>query len=174
MHIWINLSTKFQLNLQLWCFEPNLPMVFLVKSRKIALVRGFMVVTYYIKLFCTGADQHNGILMSLLFLAAETIKQWQYQIDDFDVIWKYDPYLSNFLAVVKRFVDFMCNKQELISTRVPWFMARLILGYYCILARLRFFFWFILITKGLKGTAYKVAIIYGPVVICIWVSLFWN
>ena len=33
-----------------------------------------MVVTYYIKLFGTGADKHNGILMSLLFLVAEKIK----------------------------------------------------------------------------------------------------
>ena len=32
-----------------------------------------MVVTYYIKLFHTGADRHNGILMSLLLLVAETI-----------------------------------------------------------------------------------------------------
>ena len=32
-----------------------------------------MVVTYYIKLFRTGADRHNGILMSLLLLVAETI-----------------------------------------------------------------------------------------------------
>ena len=31
-----------------------------------------MVVTYYINLFCAGADRHNGILMSLL-LTAETI-----------------------------------------------------------------------------------------------------
>ena len=27
-----------------------------------------MVFTYYIKLFLTGADRHNGILMSLLIL----------------------------------------------------------------------------------------------------------
>ena len=33
-----------------------------------------MVVTYYIKLFHAGADRHNGILMSLLLLVAETIK----------------------------------------------------------------------------------------------------
>ena len=33
-----------------------------------------MVVTYYIKLFWTGADRHNDILMSLFFLVAETIK----------------------------------------------------------------------------------------------------
>ena len=32
-----------------------------------------MVVTYYIKLFRPGADKQNGILMSLLFLVAETI-----------------------------------------------------------------------------------------------------
>ena len=31
-----------------------------------------MVITYYIKLFRTGADRHNGILMSLLLLATET------------------------------------------------------------------------------------------------------
>ena len=34
-----------------------------------------MVVTYYIKLFRTGADRHNGILMSLLPLVAETNMQ---------------------------------------------------------------------------------------------------
>ena len=32
-----------------------------------------MVVTYYIKLFRTGADRHNGILMSLSLLVAELI-----------------------------------------------------------------------------------------------------
>ena len=31
-----------------------------------------MVVTYYIKLFRTGADRHNGVLISLLLLVAET------------------------------------------------------------------------------------------------------
>ena len=31
-----------------------------------------MVVTYYIKLLRTTADRHNGILMSLLLLIAET------------------------------------------------------------------------------------------------------
>ena len=30
-----------------------------------------MAVTYYIKLFRTEADRHNGILMSLLLLVAE-------------------------------------------------------------------------------------------------------
>ena len=41
-------------------------------NAKIALLCASMVVTYYIKLFRTGADRHNGILMSLLLLVAET------------------------------------------------------------------------------------------------------
>ena len=32
-----------------------------------------MIVTYYIKLFRMGADRHNGMLMSLLLLVAETL-----------------------------------------------------------------------------------------------------
>ena len=35
-----------------------------------------MVITYYIKLFQTGAHKHNGILMSLLLLVTETIKDF--------------------------------------------------------------------------------------------------
>ena len=46
-----------------------------VETRKIALVLAFMVVTYYIKLYRTGADRHNGVLMSLLLLVAETMKE---------------------------------------------------------------------------------------------------
>ena len=42
-------------------------------NAKIALWCGFMAVTYYIKLFLTGADRHNGTLVSLLLLVAETI-----------------------------------------------------------------------------------------------------
>ena len=42
---------------------------------KIALLRASMVVTYYIKLFRTGADRHGGILMSLLLLVLETINK---------------------------------------------------------------------------------------------------
>ena len=49
-------------------------MEFPVENGKLALVRASMVVTYYIKLFYTGADRHNGILMSVLLLVAETIK----------------------------------------------------------------------------------------------------
>ena len=44
------------------------------KNAKIALLRASMVVTYYIKLFETGADIHNGILMSLLLLVTKTTK----------------------------------------------------------------------------------------------------
>ena len=46
-------------------------------NAKIALLRVSMVVTYYIKLFRTGADRRNGILMFLLFLVAETINTLQ-------------------------------------------------------------------------------------------------
>ena len=47
--------------------------VFPAENGKIVLVRGSMVVTYYIKIFRTGANRHNGILMSLLLLVARTI-----------------------------------------------------------------------------------------------------
>ena len=43
-------------------------------NAKVALLGAFMVVTYYIRLFRTGADRHNGILMSLLLLVAETLR----------------------------------------------------------------------------------------------------
>ena len=39
-------------------------------NAKITLLRESMIVTYYIKLFRTGADRHNGISMSLLLLLA--------------------------------------------------------------------------------------------------------
>ena len=42
-------------------------------NAKIALLRASMNVTYYIKLFLTGAGRQNGILMSLLLLVAGTI-----------------------------------------------------------------------------------------------------
>ena len=47
----------------------------LTNARRFALWRAPMVVTYNIKLFRTGADRRNGILMSLLLLVAETIRQ---------------------------------------------------------------------------------------------------
>ena len=45
---------------------------FPVENRKIALVRASMVVTYCIETSRSGADRHNGILISLLPLVAET------------------------------------------------------------------------------------------------------
>ena len=48
-------------------------LVLLTETQKIALLRASMVVTYYIKLFRTGANRQNGILMSLILLVAETI-----------------------------------------------------------------------------------------------------
>ena len=45
---------------------------FQIENGKIAFMRPSMVVTYYIKLSWTGAYRHNGILMSLRLLAAET------------------------------------------------------------------------------------------------------
>ena len=48
-------------------------MVFPVENRKIAFLRAYVVVTYYIKLFHTESDGHNGILMFVLLLVAETI-----------------------------------------------------------------------------------------------------
>ena len=44
-------------------------------NAKIALLGVSMVVTYYIKLFQTGADRYNGILMSLLLPYAEAINK---------------------------------------------------------------------------------------------------
>ena len=46
--------------------------VFPIRNGKIALVCASMVVTYYIKLFRTGADRHNGILVPLPLLVTET------------------------------------------------------------------------------------------------------
>ena len=58
---------------------------FPVENGKITLVRALMVLTYYIKLFLTGADRHNGILMSLLVLVAEAISL-SYNVEPFEVL----------------------------------------------------------------------------------------
>ena len=42
-------------------------------NAKIALLRASIVVTYCLKFLRTGADRHDGILMSLLPLVAETM-----------------------------------------------------------------------------------------------------
>ena len=49
-------------------------MVFPVENGKSALALVAIAVTYYSKLFGTGADRHNRILICLLPLVAETIK----------------------------------------------------------------------------------------------------
>ena len=75
LHIRIRLGTKFQLKLTILNFFDQIcpKREFPVENRKIALVHASMVITYHIKLFHMGADRHNGILMSLLLLVAETI-----------------------------------------------------------------------------------------------------
>ena len=59
----ITCAAKEEVNARCFTFQAN---------AKIALFRSSMVVTYYVKLFRTGADRHNGILLSLLLLVAET------------------------------------------------------------------------------------------------------
>ena len=53
--------------------------MFPVENGKFALVRASMVLTYYFKLFHTGADRHNGISisMSLLLLVAKTEEKFR-------------------------------------------------------------------------------------------------
>ena len=77
LHIWISPGTKFQpkLTILINCQFSKLP-----KKAISGIKQGYcilcasMVDNYYIKLFCTGADRCNGILMSLLVLVTETQK----------------------------------------------------------------------------------------------------
>ena len=55
---------KVSITFEFWIFD-------LVQLPKISLLLASMVVTYYVKLFSTEANRHNGILMSVLFLFAE-------------------------------------------------------------------------------------------------------
>ena len=65
--LWVSLNWQF-------FSDQNFPKTELpFENGKIALVHASMVVTYYIKLFRTRAERHNGILMSLLLLVAKTI-----------------------------------------------------------------------------------------------------
>ena len=104
LHIRINVGSRFQLKITILIFwtkfaqkgyfhfqskteKVNITIddvcpkrVIPVEDGKIALVYASMVVTYYIKRFCTGANRHNGILMSLLFLVAETNIAYQSQV----------------------------------------------------------------------------------------------
>ena len=53
-----------------------------------------MVITYYIKLFRTGADRHKSILMSLLILVAEIIiKNLNHILAAHTVYYKIFPFL---------------------------------------------------------------------------------
>ena len=67
VHIRISLSTKLQPKLTTLIFRPNLSKQ---KNRTFVCVHG-----RYIKLFRTGADRRNGIVMSLLLLVAGKKKQ---------------------------------------------------------------------------------------------------
>ena len=74
LHVRISLGTKLLIKLTtlVWfCFFPQIcpKREFPVQNGKISLVRASMVVTYYIKIFRTGAVRHNGILMSPLLLS---------------------------------------------------------------------------------------------------------
>ena len=66
---------NFSLNWWFWLFGLNLPKKGTsdLKQKDRTFVCVQMIVTYYIKLFRTGAERHNGILMFLLLLIAETI-----------------------------------------------------------------------------------------------------
>ena len=74
LFIRISLWNKIQLKLTIMIFWTKFfpKMVFLVVRVKIAIARVSMVLTYYIKFFRMGTDRHNGILMFLLLLVADT------------------------------------------------------------------------------------------------------
>ena len=67
------LVPNFNLNWQFWFFWPNLPKKGISSRKwKITIARVSIVVTY-IKPFHTGANRHNGNLISPHFLVGETI-----------------------------------------------------------------------------------------------------
>ena len=80
LHTRVSLGNKFQLKatIVIFFFSDQIcpKREFPFQNGKNALVRVSMVVTYYIKLFRTGADRSNSILMSLLLLVAETTIDW--------------------------------------------------------------------------------------------------
>ena len=78
----MSLDTKLQLKLTILIFFDQIfpKMRFRVETRKIALARASMVVTYSIKLFRTGADRRSSIFVSLLYLVADTIKDFFRQV----------------------------------------------------------------------------------------------
>ena len=63
LHMRIDLGTKLYLRLTVLVFWAKFAQkrVFLVKNLNFASLRVSMVVSCYIKLFCTGADRHSSI-----------------------------------------------------------------------------------------------------------------
>ena len=76
---------------------------------KITLSRASMVVTYYIKLFRTEDDRRNGILMSPLFLVAETKikKNFQkiFKSKSLDIITKRKVKIAKYIEVMLHLKD---------------------------------------------------------------------
>ena len=123
LHIRISLDTKFQPKLTtLFCFffgQICPKREFSVENGKIALVRASMVVTYYIKLFCTRADRRNGILMSVLLLVAETITICCFDKINFSVILTYIEPFSNKALLILRMSAFFARNQHLLVKVKP-------------------------------------------------------
>ena len=68
------LVSNFGLNWQFYIFLAKFHQKS-ISGLKITLARASKVVTYYIKLFGTGADKYSSILMSLLLVVAKT-ERW--------------------------------------------------------------------------------------------------
>ena len=80
LHIWISSGTKFQLKLTSLIFFTKLAPKknFRLKTENSHLwVRPWSLIT----ILNTGADWHNGILLSLLLLVAETIIFWWFKTE---------------------------------------------------------------------------------------------
>ena len=122
LHIRIVMIPNFNLNSQL-CFvffDQICPKrEFSVENGKIALVRGSMVVTYYIKLFCTRADWHNGILMSVLLLVADTITICCFDKINSIVIPTYIEPFSNKALLILWMSAFFAKNQHLLVKVIP-------------------------------------------------------
>ena len=94
---------KFQLKLTILIFfGPNLLKKGISGRKRKNHPCASMVVTYYIKLFCTEAYRYNGILMSLLLLVAET----KIKVNNFIIVvilffvFHFRPFLMCFLCLL--------------------------------------------------------------------------
>ena len=88
-----------------------------------------MVITYYIKLFCMGADRHNGILMYLLLLVAGTIisKVYIFYVKFFTQCIKLEAAIRGVLCK-KVFLEISQNSQESTCARVSFLITLLAWG----------------------------------------------